>query len=217
MKRVILLGVFSIFFLTAKTQIVTFAIGPTFSKMKWESSISADAFVNENFVGFYAVLGLDYLQKKGFSLSSNIGYYSNGGKETIDIVDETGSIIGDTTLTSKLNFFTLNTLARYNFLADKKISPFVGVGIGLNYLISYDENLKFFEQFYDVDELNIMLWGLIGKAGINFNFNKFRLGAEFMYNYNLNDLVNYEGMPGWSNQITVNYYSVLFTVGYKLK
>jgi hypothetical protein len=217
MKKTILLGIFSIFLLTAQTQIVTFTIGPTFSKMNWDySHSSTDPNVDETYLGFYTSLGLDYLQKKGFSLSSNIGYFTNGGKEMISLSDEMGNILGDTTFTTKLNFFTLNTLAKYNFLADKKLSPYVGVGIGLNYLVSYDEDLVSLKQYDEIDELNILLWGLIGKAGVNFNLNKIRLGAEFICNYNLNDLVNYEGMPGFSNKITVNYYSVLFSVGYKL-
>lgn len=217
MKKIILLGIFSVSFLFAKTQVVTFKIGPTFSQIKWENSKAIDSYVKDTYVGFYASLGLEYLQQKGFSLSSNMGYFTNGGKETINFSDETGNIIGDTTLTTKLNFFTINTLAKFSFMTERKVSPYVGAGIGLNYLVSYNEEIGFLKQFDDVNELNIMLWGLIGKAGVNFNLNKIRLGAEFMYNYNLNDLVNYEGMPGWSNKITVNYYSVLFSVGYKLK
>lgn len=218
MKKTILLGIFSIFFLTANTQIVTFTIGPTFSKMKWENpGASTESIFDQTYIGFYTSLGLDYLQKKGFSLSSNIGYFTNGGKGIVSFSDETGSIIGDTIITTKLNFFTLNTVAKYAFMTERKVSPFVGAGIGLNYLVSYDEDIGFLKQFDEVDELNIIQWGLIGKAGVNFNLNKIRLGAEFMYNYNLNDLVNYEGLHGWSNKINVSYYSVLFSVGYKLK
>lgn len=218
MKKQLLLTLLTVCFLTVSAQIVNLKVGPTVSNMKWENSlVSTDTYFDENYVGFYATVGLDYLQKKGFGLSSNIGYFTNGGKGTVDTSDETGNIIGDTSQTTKLNFFTLNTIAKYNFIAEKKISPFIGLGIGLNYLISYDEDSKFLEEYDKIDELNIMLWGLIGTAGLNVDLNKIRLGAEFMYNYNLNKLVDFTGAPGFSNQISVNYFSVLFSVGYRLR
>ena len=218
MKKRLLLTLLTVCFLTVSAQIVNLKVGPTVSNMKWENSLSStDKVFNENYVGFYTVIGLDYLQKKGFSLSSNIGYFTNGGKGAVSYTDELGNIIGDTTHTTKLNFFTLNTLVNYNFMAQKKISPFVGLGVGLNYLVSYEENVKLLEQFDKVDELNIILWGLIGAAGLNVNLDKLRLGVEFMYNYNLNKLVDSTGAPGFSNQISVNYFSVLFSVGYRLK
>ncbi len=218
MKKHLFSILFSAYFLTTSAQIVSFEIGPSFSQMKWENSlVSTDKYFNENYVGFYTAIGLDYLQKKGFSLSSNIGYFTNGGKGAIDYTDEHGNIIGDTAQTTKLNFFTLNTMAKYNFMAEKKISPFVGLGVGLNYLISYDENVKFLEQFDEIDALNIMLLGLIGTAGLNVNLNKLRVGVELMYNYNLNKLVDYTGTPGISNRISVNYGALLLSVGYRLK
>jgi outer membrane protein W len=218
MKKYQLLLFFTVFCLAASSQIVNLKVGPTFSQMTWENSVaSTDTYFNENYVGFYASLGLDYLQKKGFSLNSNIGYLTNGGKGTVNYSDEMGNIVGDTTQTTKLHFFTLNTIAKYNFITEKKISPFLGLGVGLNYLIAYEENVKLLEQFDEIDEMNIMLWGLIGTAGLNFNLNKVRLGMEFMYNYNLNKLIDYEGITGFSNQVSVNYFSVLFSVGYRLK
>jgi hypothetical protein len=218
MKKIILLGIFSIAFLLAKTQVVTFKIGPTFSQINGERSfVSTESYLDENYVGFYTSLGLDYLQKKGFSLSSNIGFYTTGGKDTVKLSDEMGNIIGDSTFTTKLDFITLNTIAKYNFIAEKKVSPFVGLGIGLNYLVSYDDDFKILDNFDRSDELNILLWGLIGTAGVNIDLNKIRLGAEFMYNYNLNKMIDYESIGGTSTQLRVNYYSVLFSVGYKLK
>ena len=218
MKKYLLLIFFSVSYLTASTQIVSFEVGPSFSQMKWENSLSStDEVFNENYVGFYTAIGLDYLQRRGFSLSSNIGYFTNGGKGTVSYTDELGNIIGDTTHTTKLNLITLNTIANYNFMAGKKISPFVGFGVGLNYLILYDEDIVFLKQFDEIDELNIMLWSLIGTAGLNINLNKLRVGVEFMYNYNLNKLVNYTASSGISHQVSVNCFSVLLSLGYQLK
>ena len=217
MKYLPIFIVFVVFSLNGYTQVINIKAGPAFSGMKWENSLaSTDDYFNEIYVGFYTAIGLDYLQKKGFSLSSNIGYFTNGGKGTFRFLDELG-VSRDTTQITKLQFFTLNTLANYHFFAEKTLSPFIGLGIGLNYQVSYDENVKLLEQFDEEDELNIILWGLIGKAGINVNLDHFRVGMEFMYNYNLNKLVDYEGMPGFSNQVSVNYFSVLFSVGYRLK
>jgi hypothetical protein len=199
-------------------QIINVKAGPTFSAMAWENSLaSTDDYFSKGFTGFYATVGYDYLQRKGFSLSSNIGYYSNGGKGKVNYSDEQGNIIGDTSQVTKLQFFTLNTLANYHFRAEKTLSPFIGLGIGMNYLVSYDENVRLLEQFDEADELNNALWGLIGTAGIHVNFNNIRVGAEFMYNYNLNKLVDSEVMPGFSNQVVVNYGVLLLSVGYCLK
>jgi len=203
---------------TLNAQIINVKAGPTFSAMAWENSLaSTDDYFSKGYTGFYATVGFDYLQKKGFSLSSNIGYNSNGGKGTVNYSDEQGNIIGDTSQVTKLQFFTLNTLVNYHFRAEKTISPFIGLGIGMNYLVSYDENMKLLEQFDEADELNIILWGLIGTTGLKMNLDHFVVGMEFMYNYNLNRLVDYEGMLGFSNQVAVNYGALLFSVGYRLK
>lgn len=217
MKKVILIGIFSILILSANSQTVNFKIGPTFSQMNWEPPVTYFPDLYENYVGFYTSLGLDYLQKKGFCLSSNVGYYTNAGKETISLTDEMGNFIKDSTFKTKLNFITLNTIAKYNFIAEKKVSPFVGLGFGLNYLVSYNDDFKLLDNYDRNDELNTLLWGLIGTAGVNVNLNKIRLGAEFIYNYNLNKMVDYEDTSGFSSQLSVNYFSVLFSVGYKLK
>jgi outer membrane protein W len=216
MRKYLLPILFSAFYLNVSAQVVSLKVGPSISQMKWEISLSSDTFFDENHVGLYATLGLDYLQIKGFSLSSNIGYYSNGGNATYRYSDVMGNI-KDTTQMIQLKFFTLNTIAKYNFMAEKKVSPFIGLGVGLNYLISYEENILFLKHFDETNKLNNLLWGLIGTAGLHVNLNKIRAGVAFMHNYNLNKLVNYRGNLDVLNQVSVNYFSVLFSVGYRLK
>ncbi len=218
MKRYILTFLFFVCLFSAKAQTFNVKTGPAFSKINWYNSLSGDNPYYKNYVGMTATFGIDYLQKKNFMLSSNMGYILLGGKGEILSVDpgnpNNNKMID--VLTS-LHFLTLNTTASFKFKLGNKIAPYIGFGPRLNYLISYNESVAFLSQFEKADNLHKVIFGFMGTAGIHYRVSNFQLGLEFQYNYNLNSLVDSRSQWNVENKISLEDYAVAFSFGYIIK
>lgn len=118
---------------------------------------------------------------------------------------------------TSLDFISLNTVPKLKFDFAQRFSTFIGLGLRLDYLVSYDEKIELLKLFEDVNELNRLLLGIIGVAGINVDLNNFQIGVEFHYNYDLNRIVDYKSQWDIENRIRIDYYTVAFSYGYKIK
>jgi len=202
MRETILTIFFGLLFTFSHGQTINVRIGPTFSKLSWDNSISDNQVFNKSIVGVDALLGIDYLNFKYFNLSSNFGYIQKGGSGTILVTTiqnpEEEATIDVKTL---LHFITANTIFEAKVPIIKFITPFIHAGPRLDYLLSYKEDVNMLKGFEDLNKLNKFIYGLIVGGGIDFKISKIKLGVTFDFYWNFNRLVDYISSSGFKNQI----------------
>lgn len=123
------------------------------------------------------LLGVDYLQKDWFYLSSQIGYMKIGGKETNLLLQG-----NDVNILESSNYIHLNTTFRaYVKSAGSKI--FLGIGPYINILAGSKE----FDSSLYRSDYNFKSLYAGGKAEIGFtqDINRFRIGLVGDYLYNM--------------------------------
>ncbi|HOY31399.1 MAG TPA: hypothetical protein PKW80_05935 [Bacteroidales bacterium] len=200
---------------TLNAQTLNIKIGPAFSKMHFSANYNRQINFDEIYTGIAASFKIDYLQKKFFYLSSNFGFINIGGKGYIN-TNFDGHVLRVYTKTS-LNYLTLNSRFYFKFIDSKKISPFIGIGPRLDYLIHYRDDQQL---IYPLKEgLNKSLYGLDLVAGTHYSIKNFQLGVEIEYNHVFNKLVSFPSpfIEGLTDKISVGYCTIGFLFGYKLK
>ena len=79
-----------------QAQTLTIQGGTTFSRLKWFNGGDSDfKRYEKTLIGYSGFVGVDYLEKKHFNLSTNAGFIRKGGKEINEFRDETGAKIGE--------------------------------------------------------------------------------------------------------------------------
>ncbi len=216
MKRNITFLFFSLQILTLTGQNLNLQIGPSFSKINWENSMSNEIMYNKNVTGINVSIGIDYLNLKYFNLSSNIGFIQKGGKDSISVATPNGEIIGKQLIQTKLNYLTINTTANLKLPIKDFVIPYLFVGPRVDYLISYKESAVFIKQFDDWGKLNKLIYGVITGIGLDFKIKRFFVGAVFNYYFNFNKIVDYTSDNNVSNKILDRTFTINLKVGYKL-
>ena len=216
MKRNLTFLFFSLQILTLSGQNLTLQVGPSFSKLNWENSISNEILFNKNVTGINVLIGIDYLNLKYFYLSSNIGFIQKGGKDSVPVVAQNGEIEGKHVLKTKLNYLTLNTTANLKLPIKDFVIPYLFVGPRVDYLISYKESAAFIKQFDDWGKVNKLIYGVITGFGLDFKIKRFFAGAVFNYYFNFNKIVYYTSDNNISTKIIDRTFTINLKVGYKL-
>ena len=149
-------------------------------------------------------LGIDYLQKKWFYLSSQIGYAKIGGQETNE------GLIGtnDFKIIENSDYFHVNTTFRIT-TRRQDLNFFAGIGPFVNFLVS-SKNFKsnLYKDSYRLKEIHT---GGKAEVGISHDIDKIKIGLIGSYMYNLSP-------SALTDFITLNNqnYSVMLSVGYKI-
>lgn len=198
MKKVILFSLLSLC-ATLHSQTIKVENGLSFSSMH---SNKFD-ILNENITNYGLNVGLDYFDHELFYLSSEIGLITKGGKED-DL------LIGNETinLRESFQFVHLNTTIRLKYQVDNA-HLFVGIGPKLDFLVGSGEFTDEIYTGYDMDKLSI---GSKAEVGLVQDMNKIRIGLNLSY------LINFGGAAR-SEFISIgnNTYSLMFSIGYKLR
>lgn len=149
-------------------------------------------------------LGVDYLEKEHFYLSSEIGYLKKGGKEENEYLPEPYTNVKET-----WNYIHLNTTIRYPIRVQEVTHFFIGAGPALDILI---DSKKFKTSIYEGYELETIVPGLKGELGYMQDWNNIRFGLNFSYIYDLNKTAKTE-----FTSLKNNIYQVMFSIGYRIK
>jgi hypothetical protein len=128
-----------------------------------------------------------------------------GGKSDIQLYDQNGVPMGET-LTSTLDYVSVNTTIDFKYPIQEKIFPFVSIGPRFDYLLNTSKN------FGEVDnELRNTSIGLLLGGGVKYEISNFQFGLRADY------YVNFVKIASWSAEISVNTFAINLSVGYKLK
>ncbi len=202
-----------------QAQVVKISNGGAFS------SVHADqgAGVLENHVGSYSgFLGIEYLEKKWFMLSSEIGYFQQGGEEkeyvlVRDSPEDPGTM---SSWTMKNDYIQLNTTFRA-MTTTYPLFLYAGAGPKLDILVSGKDIVPPGET--KAGTLERCIWGLKTEIGIGYEINdRFRMELNGSYDFNFNKagsmpVMSPETTPSIiSSDLSYRTFKVMATVGYRL-
>ncbi|MCW3465274.1 hypothetical protein [Chitinophaga nivalis] len=167
MKKTALIFTCFLFISTCYAQILKIDNGISINSLKGKKF---DLFP-QKIVSYTGMVGVEYLQKKWFYLSSEIGYIKLGGKEN--------STVGSAANANKesWNYAQLNTSFRLR-TPGSKTEFYLGAGPYLNILLGSGTFSDDLYAGYSIQKTN---WGSKLEAGINENINKFRVGINCTY------------------------------------
>lgn len=148
-------------------QIIKIDNGITINNLK---GAKFDLFPNK-VVSYSGMLGIEYLQRKWFYLSSEVGYLKLGGKESRTI----GTM--DTPEKQTWSYLQLNTTFRLKTGAGNT-EFFVGAGPYLNVLVGSGDFIRDMYAGYATQRTN---WGGKVEVGVNQRINKLRVGVNGAY------------------------------------
>ena len=187
-------------------QTIFLKFGPSFSKITSTATPGASPVVAENgIVGFDAIAGIHYLNRRYFYLSSGIGFLQGGGEEELVSF---GSPYVDEKVTVRLNFMTVNTTFNLKIPIKEMIEPYIFAGPRMDYLVSYSH---LDELFNTNPGKNYIIYGALLGGGINFKVNKFQLGLGCDYYLNFNKVVDNQKHD---EKVSVNTFTVNALIGY---
>lgn len=194
-----------VFVLVIDAQIIKIDNGIGFSKML---SNEYNVFTS-NAASYNVSIGVEYLNRKYFQMSSELGYLCMGGKDNILIKDDTGCYIETLNLREDWNFISFNTTFRVKHPLDRHFI-YLGVGPFVDVLVGSNE----FSLAYPGFKANRVMVGVCPEIGVNYYINdKFYLGLNCSYSYSFIPIV--EGLFNY------NLYNQLFacalSFGYKIK
>jgi len=191
--------------------------GTSISKLDWElDKINLKPPYKETLVGLSIFAGIDYLDRKYFNLSSNIGFLNRGGKGEIPITDSTGTLTDQFVISKPtLNYLSINTVISLKYPIKESLFPFFNIGPRVDILTSYSEH---FDGIKDINELNMVSFGLVTGVGLKYYFSKFHLGLCCDYYLDFNKVAVWPIRNGISGgQINVNTITTVVTFGYNLE
>ena len=195
-------------------QTINVQSGITLSKLQWTLGNSDFGSYDKVKIGSSTFVGIDYLDKTYFNVSSNLGFITKGGKETINIRDESGIILSEKVEKASLNYVSLNSTFNIKYPIKEKIIPFVSLGPRVDYLLSYSND---FDCIEDIDALNKINYGLIVGCGVKYDFQKIQLGVRADRYVNINKIADWQVAPeNVGGSITDNTFSINASVGLKL-
>lgn len=166
-----------------KGQVIKLENGVAFTKLKG---------YGKSMMPYQVSLGIDYLDRSWFNLSSQAGYIRKGSKEKIGIYNEAESIPHDYVYNKVgADYITLNTTFQLKKESGNE-TYYVGIGPRVDFkiddlspVINTENPLKSFFKSESV------LYGLKCEAGFKYTANRLQMGINFSY------------LPSFNKQIDV--------------
>lgn len=217
MKKTGLLLIGLTFAFLTNAQTLKIQGGTSISKLDWQlKGTNINSFYDETFIGYSIFAGIDYLDKKYYNLSTNIGMIRKGGKDEIEAYDEDGLPTGQTIIQKPtLDYLSINTMIDLKYRITETVSPFISFGPRIDYLVNSN---KYFDSLEDINELQSTSIGLILGGGLKYNISNLQLGLRTDYYLNFTKVADWTNESnGVKGEVTVNTFTVNLTIGYKLK
>ena len=217
MKRNTLLLLLILSFSAVYSQTLRFNLGSSLSKLDWlyyDGQVSEKYYENP-ILGYSLSAGIEYLEHKYFSVSSDILMYSCGGKYSIE--DKTGPFkhmgperisASYLALGSSFNFYPVNN----------KFKVQLSVGPRIEYMIigTKEGPYNWIENSHGLTRFN---YGVTAGVGLYYEIEKYVVGINAQYLSRVNDLAavnaTYSSPGVKATQKQVLLFG--FTLGYRLK
>jgi hypothetical protein len=135
--------------------------GVALTNLDWE--VNNSKLFNSGISTFTGSVGIDYLKKKTFCLSTNVGYLQKGGQSEITYTDNSGNIINTAKTKAQLNYITLNTYVKIKYPTKSKTYPFLALGVYGGYLISESKTIDPNNNFEKINSGAVLGLGITHK------------------------------------------------------
>jgi hypothetical protein len=212
-RRVRCFAALVIFFLTAlpplQAQVLNIQAGASISNL--HSSIGGRdyTFLGHTRDDLSAFVGMEYLERKYWSISSNVGFVRKGGKESWWNTDSTGRVTSKATATETFDYLSFNTLFNLQYPFKAKWVPYVSIGPRVDFMVGHTH---FFPYFDYPGFLQKKSYGLVAAVGLRYAFSGFLVGIRAEHLYNFNHLVSQD------DEINSTHTSIVsVTIGYRLR
>ena len=161
-------------------------------------------------------MGMNYLNRKFYNITSNFGFLQKGTIGQISDINGGKYQNANTSTTDiqkpKLDYFSFNTVIDIKYPLTNKISPFVSVGPRVDYLLNFSRD---FEWLNNKNSLMDISYGLILGIGIKYELSKIELGMRADYYLNFNNVAEWTpedgntGIVVKDNTFTINFLVIL--------
>lgn len=150
------------------------------------------------------LFGTDFLEKKWFYLSSQVGYTKLGGQETnLTLPSEFRNI------SESRNYVHVNITPRF-YVNSNGLKMFIGIGPYANILIGgSDFDNVLYKYIYRFERSSV---GSKLDLGVTHDVDKFRIGLVGTYMHSLSPLAKSDYLPFSSSA-----FSLMISAGYKIK
>ncbi len=215
MKRI---GIFLLLFMfvaLAHAQTFNVQAGTSISKLNWElSTLNTKSIYNKTLLSYSVLMGVNYIDKKYFNLSSNIGLIKRGGKADRYLNDSDGKLTGEV-ITEKpaLDYLTFNSTIDLKYPLNEKLVSFISCGPRVDYLLN---NSNHFDPLKSMNELEDITLGVILGGGIRYTRQNMEYGVRVDYYADLNSPAEWT-VENVNGKVSLNTLTVNCTVGYRLK
>jgi len=136
------------------------------------------------FFPYQMSIGLDYMDRGWYGLSSSIGYLRKGSKDDVMIsLPEVGYAFNGT-VKETFSYITANTTFRIKGTTRDNFTLYAGLGPRLDLKISDGVKWPKIDGLdpgsTDLDGRSLII-GLKTEVGVNYNFNRYQVGLNFSY------------------------------------
>jgi hypothetical protein len=183
--------------------------GVSFSKLDSRIGSAHTTFLDQTRTDASFFAGLEYLEKKHWSISSNVGFLRKGGKEPWWVYDFNGNLISTTTAFARFDYLSVNTTFNFKYPIKERWIPFLSIGPRVDFLLDHDH---FFPYFETPGVVRKQSYGLVAAAGIRYQFPRFQVGLKGDHLFSFNKLA---AIGQETNQVNVSMVSLTFGVRFK--
>ena len=211
----LIVGMFALAALQAQT--LTIQGGTTFSRLNWhtDGTLHSERY-EKMLIGYSGFVGVDYLEKKHFNLSTNAGFIRKGGKEINEFRDETGAKIGEDVSKAKLDYVSINTMASVKAPLNDKFTAFLSAGPRFDYLLSSKSEYSELDIDNNWTKPNRNSYGMIVGGGVKYFLSALQVGVRADYYIECNEIADWTAEYIGGSRVSSETYSVNLTLGYKL-
>lgn len=195
-------------------QVARLQLGPAVSNLEWSVDNIRRIGHEDNLTGKSIFIGLDYMNRNHFNLSTNIGYLQKGDRSEIAYTNDEGEVLKFPMLEAIFDYFSVNTLAEIKLPIHQQFIPYVSIGPRIEYLSSYSKDFSFIEE---MNELPKISYGVNVGGGIKLDFQRLQVGIRTDYYLNVRKMADWISNSDDSGWIEDKTYLVNLTVGYKLR
>jgi hypothetical protein len=194
--------VFLCFAARAQVQTIRLENGIAFTSLKGNGGFSVGVMRP-----YQAALGMSYLDRGWFNLSSQAGYIRKGGKEKVLIYDDPSAPANHIYMRMGADYVSVNTTFQLK-RSVRNETYYVGAGPRVDFKVN-----DVFSFTDDALKSKPVLYGLKCEAGFDYTIHKLLLGLNFSYLPAFNKQID----PGYELTLRDRTFTLGFVVGYLLK
>jgi hypothetical protein len=216
MKRNAIILILSLTISAAYSQTLRLKLGPSVSKLDWlyyDGQISEKYYENPR-LGYFLSSGLEYIEHKYFSVTSDVLLYNCGGQNSSEHTTGPFRLMGPEKIS--VSYLALGSAFNFNPI-NNKFKVQLSIGPRIDYMIFVSKKAPF--DWIDKSKgLNKFNYGVTAGVGLYYDIKKYIVGINAQYLYRVKKLAEVQATydsPGVKATEQVIVFG--FSFGYRFK